>query len=201
MTTVDYAYDAGGRLASVKSRQLSVWTVLFGLIYAYETRQLPSVDLMSVRYDAEYTYDEQHRLRRVKEPGLDLDHEYDAAGRVIRQDVAGWGSWTFAYTPGADGKAAQTDVVNPDGLHRRVVFNADGYPQSDTTFVGRPDERVTRYERAPGGNLVLRITVECGSASGAPASVAAPVGQESAHVVEHRLQAECQQQRAAAVPR
>jgi YD repeat-containing protein len=65
MTTVDYAYDAGGRLASVKSRQLSVWSVLFGLIYAYETRQLPSPALMSIRYDAEYTYDEEHRLRRV----------------------------------------------------------------------------------------------------------------------------------------
>ena len=94
MTTVDYAYDAGGRLASVKSRQLSVWTVLFELIYAYETMHLPSLDRMSVRYDAEYTYDERHRLRRVREPGLELDHEYDAAGRVIRQDVTGWGSWT-----------------------------------------------------------------------------------------------------------
>src|SRR5262249_36602225 len=36
MTTVDYAYDAGGRLARVKSRELSVWSVLFGLIHAYE---------------------------------------------------------------------------------------------------------------------------------------------------------------------
>jgi YD repeat-containing protein len=151
MTTVDYAYDAGGRLASVKSRQLSVWSVLFGLIYAYEMRQLPSPALMSIRYDAEYTYDEEHRLRRVREPGLELNHEYDAAGRVIRQDVTGWGSWTFTYTPGADGKVAQTDLVDPDGLHRRVVFNADGYPKSDTTSVGQPDERVTRYERAPGG--------------------------------------------------
>ena len=106
MTTVDYAYDAGGRLASVKSRQLSVWTVLFELIYAYETMQLPSLDRMSVRYDAEYTYDAKHRLRRVREPGLELDHEYDVAGRVIRQDVTGWGSWTFTYTQGADGRVA-----------------------------------------------------------------------------------------------
>jgi YD repeat-containing protein len=201
MTTVDYTYDAGGRLASVKSRQLSVWTLLFGLIYAYQSGQLPSLDLIAIRYNAEYTYDEQHRLRLVKEPGMELDHEYDAAGRVIKQHVKGWGSWTFTYTQGADGKVAQTDVVNPDGIHRRVVFNADGYPQSDATFVGQPDERVTRFERAPGGNVVARITVECRSASGAPASVTAPVGSESADVVEERLHDQCGQQREAASTR
>jgi len=198
MTTVDYAYDAGGRLASVKSRQLSVWTMLFELIYAYETMRLPSPDRMSVRYDAEYTYDEQHHLRRVKEPGLELDHEYDAAGRVIRQDVKGWGSWTFTYTQGADGKVTQTDLVDPDGLHRRVVFNADGYPQSDATFVGRPEERLTRFAHEPGGNIVARITVECRSASGAPVNVTAPVGHESPDDVEERLHDQCGQPREAA---
>ena len=198
MTTVDYAYDAGGRLASVKSRQLSLWSLLFGLVYAYQSGQLPSLDLIALRYNAEYTYDEQHRLRLVKEPGLELDHEYDAAGRVIKQHVKGWGSWTFTYTQGADGKVAQTDVVDPDGLHRRVVFNADGYPQSDAMFVGQPEERVTRFEHAPGGNIVARITVECRSASGAPASVTAPVGSESADAVEERLHDQCGQQREAA---
>jgi YD repeat-containing protein len=201
MTTVDYAYDAGGRLASVKSRQLSVWSVLFELLYAYQTMQLPSLERMAIRWNAAYTYDEQHRLRRVKEGGLELDHEYDEGGRVIRQDVKGWGSWTFTYTLSADGKATQTDLVNPDGLHRRVVFNEDGYPQSDATFVGRPEERVTRYERAPGGNLVARITVECRSVSGAPVSVTAPVEREPAHAVEQRLQVQCEQQREAAARR
>jgi YD repeat-containing protein len=191
MTTVDYAYDAGGRLASVKSRQLSVWTVLFELIYAYETMHLPSLDRMSVRYDAEYTYDERHRLRRVREPGLELDHEYDAAGRVIRQDVTGWGSWTFTYTQGADGRVAQTDLVSPDGLHRRVILNADGYVLSDATAPGRPEERVTLYERVPGGNVIARITVECRSVVGTPVSVAAPVGQEPHEAVEARLHNQC----------
>jgi hypothetical protein len=58
MTTVDYAYDEGGRLVSVKSRQLSAWTVLFELIYAYQTTRLPSPERMMVRWNAEYTYDE-----------------------------------------------------------------------------------------------------------------------------------------------
>jgi YD repeat-containing protein len=197
MTTVDYAYDAGGRLASVKSRQLSVWTVLVELIYAYETMQLPSRDRMSVRYDAEYTYDAKHRLRRVREPGLELDHEYDAAGRVIRQDVTGWGSWTFTYTEGADGRVVQTDLVSPDGLHRRVILNADGYVLSDATAPGRPEGRVTRYERAPGGNVIARITVECRSVAGTRVSVAAPVGQEPQEAVEARLHNQCGQPEAA----
>jgi YD repeat-containing protein len=198
MTTVDYAYDAGGHRASVKSRQLSAWSVLLELIYAYQTTQLPSLARMSIRYDAEYTYDEQHRLRRVREPGLELDHEYDAAGRVIKQHVKGWGAWTFTYTQGADGKVTQTDLVDPDGLHRRVVFNADGYPQSDATSPGQPDERVTRFEHAPGGNIVAQITVECRSVSGAPVSVTAPVDREPPDAVEDRLLDQCEQRRAAA---
>jgi hypothetical protein len=58
--------------------------------------------------------------------------------------------------------------------------------------------RVTRYERAPGGNLVARITVEYRSVSGAPVSVAAPVERESADAVEQQLHEQCEQRREAA---
>ena len=132
---------------------------------------------------------------------MELDHEYDAVGRVIKQHVTGWGSWTFTYTQGADGKVTQTDLVDPDGLHRRAVFNADGYPQSDAVFVGQPEEHVIRFEHAPGGNIVARITVACRSASGAPVSVTAPVGPEARDAMEDRLLEQCGQQREAAATR
>jgi len=200
-TTVRYAYDEGGRLASVRSSHLSVWTVLFEIVGAYHTRQVPSLERMSVERTSEYTYDEHHRMRSAKEPGMELDHDYDAAGRVVRQEVAGWGAWKFSYTLDEHGAVVQTDVVNPDGLHRRVSFNADGYPRSDTRSPGLLGERVTRYERGPGGNLVTRITVECRSSAGAPLSVSAPVEREAAQNVEQRLLAQCAREQEALSPR
>jgi hypothetical protein len=95
------------------------------------------------------------------------------------------------------GPGRVSQVREREQLHRRVVFNGDGYPQSDARFVGQPVERVTRYERAAGGNLVARITVECRSVSGAPVSVTAPVEREPASAVEERLQVQCEQQREA----
>jgi len=86
---------------------------------------------------------------------------------------------------------AQTDLVSPDGLHRRVILNADGYVLSDATAPGRPEERVTLYERVPGGNVIARITVECRSVVGTPVSVTAPVGQEPHEAVEARLHNQC----------
>lgn len=80
---------------------------------------------------------------------------------------------------------------------RNQPLNADGYPQSDATSPGRPDERVTRFEHVPGGNIVARITVECRSASGAPVSVTAPVDREPPDAVEDRLLDQCEQQREA----
>jgi len=199
--TVRYAYDAGGRLASVMSRHLSVGTVLFEIVWAYQTRQLPSLERMWIEQASEYTYDEHHRMRSVKEPGIELNHDYDAAGRVVRQEVAGWGAWTFSYTLGEHGTVVQTDVVDPGGLHRRVAFNVDGYPRSDTRSPGLSANVSLGYERAPGGNLVTRITVECLSSAGAPLSATATVEREPAENVEQRLLAQCARELEAISPR
>jgi hypothetical protein len=93
---------------------------------------------------------------------------------------------------GGAGRSRQSD-----GLHRRVILNADGYVLSDATAPGRREERVTRYERAPGGNVIARITVECRSVAGTRVSVAAPVGQEPQEAVEARLHNQCGQPEAA----
>ena len=191
MTTVAYEYDDAGRLGKATWSHVSVHTVLLEIIRSYVARQLPSFGRMWIERTMQYTYDDQHQMVTVKEPGLELEHEYDSAGRVIRQQVAGWGVWTFRYTE-AQGKVVQTDVVNPDGRHRRVVFNADGYSLSDTVSPGKADEDATLYERVPNTNAVTRITVKCRSSTGVTVSATAPVADgETEASVRDRVRSQC----------
>lgn len=191
MTTVAYDYDGPGRLSKVTWSRVSVHTVVFELLRSYATRQLPSWRRMWSEWTMEYTYDDRHQMRTVKEPGLQLDHDYDGAGRVIRQDVAGWGRWSFRYTE-EQGRIVQTDVFNPDGRHRRVVFNADGYAMSDIVWPGRPDEDTTLYERTVKTNKVTRITVKCLGPTGVAAGGTAILADgDTEAAVRGRLRSQC----------
>ena len=191
MTSISYDYDGPGRLVRVHWSHLNVVTVVAELLQSYRTWQWPSLWRMWLEQTMEYTYDDRHQMLIVKEPGMELDHEYDQAGRVIRQQVAGWGTWTFTYTE-AQGRVVQTDVVDPDGLHRRVTFNGSGYSLSDTVAPGEPNEMATLYERAPNGNLVTRITVKCRVAIGVPVAVSARVTSAAPEAaVKSRLRSQC----------
>ena len=190
MTTVAYAYDGPGRLINVHWRHINVVTVLAELLLSYRTWRLPSWQRMWLAETMEYTYDAQHNMLLVREPGMELDHEYDQAGRVITQRVTGWGVWRLSYTE-AQGKVVQADVIDPDGVHRRVGFNGDGYSLVDTLAPGQPKEVATTYERTT-GNVVTRVTVACQVASGVPISVSARVPNgTSEEAVRTRLRGQC----------
>jgi len=191
VTTAAYEYDAAGRLGKVMWSHIDARTVVFEIVRSYLTWRLPSFGRLWIERTMEYTYDDHHQMLIVKEPGLELEHEYDSAGRVIRQQVAGWGVWSFTYTE-AQGKVVQTDVVNPDGRHRRVVFNADGYSLSDTVSPGQADEDATLYDRGPNTNAATRITVNCRSSTGAPVSATAPLADGDTEAsVRARVRSQC----------
>jgi YD repeat-containing protein len=60
------------------------------------------------------------------------------------------------------GQITQTDVTNPRGFVRRVVFNSAGYPTTDTRALGEPEEQTTIYTRLAGSHLVETATDELG---------------------------------------
>jgi hypothetical protein len=89
-----------------------------------------------------------------KDGKLLLTNTYDHAGRAVRQDVAA-GFFQFTYAEDPTGRIVQTEVRNPEGRRRRVVFNADRYIINDTRNLGTADETTILYEREPGTNRVL----------------------------------------------
>jgi YD repeat-containing protein len=142
--TVNYSYDTSGRLASVTNPASGV---------------------------RNYTYDASHRMTQVTdERGITvLKNEFDSAGRIVKQTLADNTPeltdnpvYTFAYTLDSGGRVVQTDVTDPNGLIRRVLFDANGFTTSDTYAEGSAEERTTTYERQAGTNWLLSITDHAG---------------------------------------
>jgi RHS repeat-associated protein len=135
--TVNYAYDTGGRLWRVTDPKSGV---------------------------TEYTYDPSNRMRTIKDARqiVYLTNEYDANGRVFRQTQSDTSTFQFAYTLDAGGKVTQTDVTDPRGKIRRMVFNSNGYTLSDTRGFGLSEQQTITYVRDPVSNKILSLTDAAG---------------------------------------
>jgi YD repeat-containing protein len=131
--SVNYTYDASGRLSTVTDPNGGI------------TR---------------YTYDASHRMLTLQDPRdiVFLTNEYDANGRVKKQTQADNTTFQFSYTTDANGKVIQTDVTDTRGATRRVTFNSNGYPLSDGHAIGLPEEQAITYVRETGSELLLSAT-------------------------------------------
>ena len=111
----------------------------------------------------EYGYDANNRMRTLKDARniTFLTNDYDANGRVQKQTQADTSFFQYGYTV-VGGKVTQTDVTDPRGHVRRVTFNGDGYPLTDTGALGTPEQQTVTYERQPEGNLPTAVTDELG---------------------------------------
>jgi YD repeat-containing protein len=131
--TVAYTYDGSGRLWKVTDARGGV---------------------------TELTYDASHRLETIKDPRgiVYLTNEYDANGRVSRQELADGAVYEFAYTLDVNGRVVQTDLTNPRGFVRRVTFNAHGHALTDTQAYGEPEAQTMTYMRSSPSNRVTSQT-------------------------------------------
>jgi YD repeat-containing protein len=113
----------------------------------------------------EYGYDASGRLQTAKDPRLItwLTNHYDSNGRVDQQTLAdGTSTYHFGYITDANGKVTQTDVTNPRGYVRRVTFNADGLPLTETLAFGTPRAQQTTFTYQPGTDLLQSQTDQRG---------------------------------------
>src|SRR5206468_6724830 len=127
---VTFTYDAGNRITEAMDNVGRTTT------YAYDT----SGRLKTVTDPAggltDYTYDDTNPsdpIRKTRMLTLKdarritfLTNVYDGNGRVTRQTQANQTVYQFAYTLGAGAKVTQTDVTDPRGFVRRLIFDAAG---------------------------------------------------------------------------
>jgi RHS repeat-associated protein len=144
--TLDFTYDAVGRITSIKDP--------LGRTVRYTYDAQGRLDTVTDAGDGltRYTYDAAHRIETITDPRniTFLTNEYDAQGRVIRQTQADGGVWEFAYTL-TGGALTETAVTDPRGGVTRHRFNDQGIRLATTDALGQ----TTTFEYAPGSNLLV----------------------------------------------
>lgn len=136
--TVQYTYDDKGRLITV---------------------------LPSTGQELRYEYDDGDRMTTIFEGEQTIQnfYDHDVCVRQIWTQGSAHGTFEFKYVRDSQNRHTETDVSEPDGTLRKVVFNENGYPVSDTRQRGRSGEASLIYRRDPRNNILESLTVACTS--------------------------------------
>lgn len=107
-----------------------------------------------------YTYDASGNMLTITDPrGIEyLQNQYDVNDMVSQQTLANGGVYQFSYTLDSNGNVTQTNVTDPRGYLRIVTFDGDGYMNSDTHAVGKPEVQAVTYNPQEGTGLLLGMT-------------------------------------------
>jgi YD repeat-containing protein len=148
--SVQYSYDDEGRLVKVLMATGKVFT---------------------------YRYDSQNRMTGAWEGPERILNSY-AGDRCVRQTWWHNGKphlFLFKYASTPQGQIRETDVKEPNGTLRRVMFDANGYQTRDTYIPITGEPLSIRFNRNSSTNNLNTITVTC-SGRNATRRLIAPVG-------------------------
>jgi YD repeat-containing protein len=132
--TVSYSYDSAGRLVSVTYPDGGVEQFTY--------------DGTSDRIISDIMPNGQTRVT----------NHYDSNERVDQQTLANGGVYKFAYTTNPNGQVTETDVTDPRGYVREILFNDAGYVTSSTSASGTPLAQTMTFQRDPNSNLITSVT-------------------------------------------
>jgi len=129
------------------------------LKYTYTSGRLTKVEGLAGR-TTEYEYDESGRMKAIIDARGNkyLQTTYDANGRVEKQTAADGGTFEFAYKTNEAGKVEATTLTDPLGHQRKVQFNSEGFPTSETEGAGTEHAQTSTIERQPKTGLILSET-------------------------------------------
>jgi RHS repeat-associated protein len=104
-----------------------------------------------------YGWNEDNQVATITDPrGITyLTNEYNGDGRVRKQTMPEDAVFEFVYTT-SDDRVVSTQVTDPNGHVRRVVFNENGFAVSETVADGTGKQQATTMVRSPLTNLVVR---------------------------------------------
>ena len=106
-----------------------------------------------------YEYNSEGDMTSITDPRGNkyLETAYNSNGTVSKQTLANSGTYEFSYTVGG-GKVESVTVTEPRGNKRKVTFNSEGYPTSETAGLGSSVEQTTTFERQAGTGFLLSST-------------------------------------------
>ena len=151
---IQLTYDALNRVTS------AVDNIGRSVSYGYSSEGYLLTATDANRGTTDFAYDGNGDMLSVQDPnGITyLQNEYDLNDMVTKQTLADGGIYKFAYSMDSNNNVTQTDVWDPQGYHRIVAFNSDGYMTNDTHAVGKPEVQAITYNRQEGTGFLLGIT-------------------------------------------
>jgi RHS repeat-associated protein len=150
---VKFTYDSSNRIKEIKDNSGRT------LKYAYTSGLLTSATDPAER-TAKYEYDGAGDMTSITNGrGIKyLETKYDTNDRVSKQIDGDGGVFEFSYALGGSGNVESTTVTEPRENKRKVTFNSEGYPTSETEGVGSAVEETTTFERQAGTGFLLSST-------------------------------------------
>lgn len=116
-----------------------------------------------------YTYDSGDRMLTMTDPrgNTIFTNQYDTAGRVASQILAGGGTYQFSYTLDGNGNVTQTTITDPRGIIDQKGFqvvtnpgngqsgtsNVNGFMASDIMAVAGRSSRPSHGRATPTATL------------------------------------------------
>ena len=171
-----FSYGTGNRVSQVKDN--SGRTVSYTYDAAGHLTQVTN----PLGHTTQYTYDGSHRMTSIVDGrGITyLTNTYDADSRVATQNVAGAGTYQFAYTTDTAGEITATTVTGPEGRATTTTFDAQHRVANKTVAAGSGLARTLVTERDPVTQQPTRMLDPYGratrvtyDAAGKPSSVTA----------------------------
>jgi len=149
-----FTYDGSNRITEIKDNGGRT------LKYSYNTAGLLEKVTDPLGRTTKYEYNAAKQMTSVTDGRgkTYLATEYEASGRVSAQTLGDGGVYKFAYTVGGSEQVEATTVTDPRKLERKVAFNTEGFPTSETQALGTSLQQTTSYEPETGSGLPLSIT-------------------------------------------
>ena len=72
--------------------------------------------------------------------------------------MANGGIFEFSYALNGEGNVESTTITEPRETKRKVTFNAEGFPTSETRGLGSAIEQMTTFERQASTGFLLSST-------------------------------------------
>jgi RHS repeat-associated protein len=153
--SISFTYDSDNRITQAQDN--------IGRTVSY---QYNSAGYLSQFTDAnggitQYTYDQNGNMTSIQDPrGITyLTNVYDSQNRVIKQIQADSSTYQFTYN---GSPSSETDVTDPRGNVRKVMFNGNGYTTQDIEASGLPEQQTTSYSWNTTTNLLQSVTDPAG---------------------------------------
>ncbi len=149
---VTLTYDTSNRIKEIKDNSGRT------LKYAYNSSGLLESATDPAERTTKYEYNAEGDMTSVTDPRGNkyLETTY-SSGLVSKQTLANGGTYEFSYTMGS-GKVESVIATEPKGNKRKITFNTEGYPTSETAGLGSSVEQTMTFERQMGTGILLSST-------------------------------------------